>query len=229
MKRYNGRGIEHLYNLGVLGPDSLLIHCTYTDNREIAILAETNTPVAHCPIAGAWSGRSVVAPVPQMLERGITVGLGTDSVATNDSLDLFQAMKFCALIHKVNLGDRSVMPAEKVLEMSTIDSAKALQLDHEIGSLESGKKADIILLDIYSPGLTPSFTPVKNIVYGVGSGNAVSSVIINGEIVMSDHEIKTIDENEIYEKNENKSREFLQSTGHLEPKSRYLKSSWKYI
>ena len=104
IRQYGGRAIEYLNSLNVLGPDSLLIHCTFTSNREIPLLAQTDTPVAHCPCANAWAGRSIVTPVPSMLEAGVTVGLGTDGALTNDSLDMIHAMNFAALIHKVNYG-----------------------------------------------------------------------------------------------------------------------------
>ena len=145
LERYEGRAVEYMEELGVLGPASLLIHCTHVGDREIEILARTGTPVAHCPIANAWGGNPRVAQVPDMNNSGVTVGLGTDSVATNDSLDLFQVMKTAAILHKVNRGSTEAMTAEKVIEMSTIESAKALQLDGEVGSLEVGKKADVIV------------------------------------------------------------------------------------
>ena len=228
LRRYNGRAVEYMEDLDVLGPDSLLIHCTHVEGREISILARTGTPVAHCPIANAWGGNPVVTPVPAMIERGVTVGLGTDSVATNDSLDLFQAMKFCALIHKVNMGSSAAMTAEKALEMSTIDSAKALNLATEVGSLEAGKKADIILLDMDYPGMVPSFNPVKNLVYGLGGGGAVDTVIIDGETVMEGGEIRTLDEMEIYRRAEEVGRDLLRRLGRLGSDSPHVDTSpWK--
>jgi len=226
--RYNGRAVEYMEDLDVLGPDSLLIHCTHVEGREIRILARTGTPVAHCPIANAWGGNPVVTPVPAMLERGVTVGLGTDSVATNDSLDLFQAMKICALIHKVNMGSSAAMTAEKVIEMSTIDSAKALGLASEVGSLELGKKADVILLDMDYPGMVPSFNPVKNLVYGFGGGGAVDTVIIDGEIIKEGGTVKTLDEREVYRRAEEAGRDLLRRLGRLGPDSSHVEpSSWK--
>jgi 5-methylthioadenosine/S-adenosylhomocysteine deaminase len=230
LRRYGGRAIEYMDSLGVLGPDSLLIHCTFSDNREIAILSKTHTPVAHCPLANAWAGRAIVTAVPSMLERGVTVGLGTDGALTNNSLDQFQAMKFCALIHKVNMGDSSAMTAEKVLEMSTIDSARALNMESEVGSLEPGKKADIILLDMNSPGLTPSLLPVKNIVYSAACGTAVKTVIIDGKTVMEDGVIKTFDEERAYSEGEKAAWRMLDESGRLEWNPDYLKPSlWKYM
>jgi 5-methylthioadenosine/S-adenosylhomocysteine deaminase len=230
MNRYNKRGIEHLRNLGVLGPDTLLIHCTLITNREIAILAKTNTAVSHCPVANAWGGDPIVTPVPYMLDRGITVGLGTDGAETNDSLNLFQTMKICAMIHKVNLGDGRAMTAEKVLEMSTIDSAKAMQLDNQIGSLEKGKKADIILIDMDTPGLTPNLLTVKNLVYAASHGNSVETVIIDGKIVMEDRVIKTFDEKEALRAGEDAGQRIVRKSGHLERDPFYLTPApWKYL
>jgi len=227
--RYGGRSIEYVDALGVLGPDSLLVHCTYADNREITILAKTGTPVAHCPVANAWAGREVVTAVPSMLERGVTVGLGTDGALTNDSLDLFQAMKFCALIHKVNLGDSRAMTAEKVIEMSTIDAARALNLEKEVGSLEPEKKADVIILDMKSPGLTPGLLPVKNIVYSAANGSPVETVIVDGDVVMEEGEIRAFDEERAYEEGERAAFKLVDRSGRLDWDPDYLKPSpWRY-
>jgi len=230
LERYEGRAVEYLEDLGVLGPESLLIHCTYINDDEIDILAKTETPVAHCPNANAWGGNPVVTPVPSMLKKGVTVGLGTDSVATNDSLDLFQTMKFCALIHKVKHGSSTAMTAEKVLEMSTIDAARALSIDSQVGSIEAGKKADIIILDTYVPGLVPSFKPVKNIVYGLACGRGVKTVIIDGKIIVDNGEMKTMNEEMVYLNGEEIGRDVLRKNGNLGAKSRYLDAfPWKNI
>ena len=229
MRRYGGRVIEYLASLRVLGPDSLLIHCTFADNRDISIMARTGTPVAHCPNANAWAGRARVTAVPEMLERGVTVGLGTDGALTNNSLDLFQAMKFCALIHKVNMGSSAAMTAEKVIEMSTIHSARALQMDHEVGSLEPGKKADIIILDMKTPGLTPGLLPVKNLVYSAASGRSVETVIIDGETVMEDGVITAFDEAEAYLRGEEAAWRMMDLSGRLNGEPDYLDPTpWKY-
>ena len=228
LERYDGRAVEYMEDLGILGPSSLLIHCTYVNNEEIEILARTGTPVAHCPNANAWGGNPVVTPVPTMQEKGVTVGLGTDSVATNDSLDLFQTMKFCALIHKVKHGSGTAMTAEKVLEMTTIDAAKALNMDSEVGSLEPGKKADIILLNTHSPGFVPSFKPVKNIVYGSACGRAVETVIIDGNIVIDGGRVLTMDEDKVYRKGEKVGRDILRRNGSMNTEARYLDAApWK--
>ena len=139
-------------------------------------------------------------------------------------------MKICALLHKTNLGDGTAMTAEKVIEMSTIESAKAMQLDSELGSLEAGKKADIILLDMDSPGLTPNLLPVKNIVYSAANGNSVDTVIIDGKIVMENRVIKTFDEKEAYKAGEEAGQRLIRLSGHLERNPLYLKPlPWNYI
>jgi 5-methylthioadenosine/S-adenosylhomocysteine deaminase len=217
IERYNGRSVEYLSDLGVLGPESLLIHCgPQITNREIGILARENTPIAHCPVMNAWAGRPHITPIPDMIEKGITVGLGTDGASTNDSQDLFQAMKICALLHKVNYGNPRVLTAEKVIELSTIDAGRALQLQNSIGSIKVGKKADIIILDRYTPGLTPNLAPTKNLVYGLGSNNAVKTVIIDGKIVMENRKIRTLNEKKAFKNGEKAAKNLLELSGELD-------------
>ena len=229
LKKFKGRAVDYMESLGILGPSSLLIHCTHIDEVEIETLARTNTPVAHCPLANAYGGSSTVTPVPEMNKKGVQVGLGTDSVATNDSLDLFQVMKMDALLHKVNSGSSSAMTAEKVLEMSTIESAKALQLENEVGSLEPSKKADLIILKRDHPGMTPSLNPVKNIVYGTGNNRPIDLMMVDGKILLQDGVVNTIDEQRVYEKVESKSRELMEKLGRLDEYKTLNTSPWKLV
>jgi 5-methylthioadenosine/S-adenosylhomocysteine deaminase len=222
LRWYGGRAMEYLNSLDVLGPDSLLVHCTFTTNREIPILAQTGTPVAHCPCANAWAGRSIVTPVPSMLGMGVTVGLGTDGAMTNNSLDMFHTMNFAALINKVNYGTTKAMTAEKVLNMSTRLAAKALRLDEKVGSLEAGKKADIVLVDMKTPGMAPAILPVKNLVYSATS-TCVDTVIINGKTVMMERKLLTLDEEKIVEEAEKQAWRLLEGSGHLERYPEFLK------
>ena len=117
-------------------------------------MADTGTSIAHCPVSNAKLA-SGVAPVPEMLAAGVTVGLGTDGPVCNNSLTLFEEMKFASLIQKATRLDATALPADQILRMATINGAKALGLDHEIGSLEVGKKADLLLLDLAKANLTP--------------------------------------------------------------------------
>jgi len=227
LARFGGRSIEYLQHLGVLGPTTKIVHCLHDiTEREIDILAETQTSVAHCPVANA-KGRARVVPVPRMLEKGVTVGLGTDSTLGND---MFLQMKACAFLHKVNDGDIRVMPAEKAIELATIDSAKSMQLDAELGSLETGKKADIILLSMDAPGFTPNLLPVKDFVYTAANGSMVDTVIIDGQIVMEGRVIKTFDETAVLRAGEDAARRVMRAAGHLERDPSYLTPPpWKYV
>lgn len=214
--------MEYLNSIGVLGPDSLLVHCTFTTNREIPILAQTGTPVAHCPCANAWAGRSIVTPVPSMLDMGVTVGLGTDGAMTNNSLDMMHAMNFATLINKVNYGTTKAMTAERILNMSTRLAAKALCIDEKIGSLEKGKKADIVLVDMKAPGMAPALLPVKNLVFSATS-TCVDTVIINGKTVMDGRELVTLDEEKVVEEAEKQAWRLVEGSGHMNRYPEFLK------
>lgn len=220
--RYGGRAIEYLNSINVLGPDSLLIHCTFTTNREIPILAQTKTPVAHCPCANAWAGRSIVTPVPSMIEASVNVGLGTDGALTNNSLDMLHTMNFATLINKVNYGSTRAMTAERVLEMSTIMAAKALCIDDKVGSIELGKKADLVLVDLKALSMAPAILPIKNLIYSASS-NCIDTVIINGKKVMEKRMLLTIDEEKAVEEAEKQAWRLLESSGHLDKNPDFLK------
>jgi len=142
---------------------------------------------------------SGVAPIPELLARGVTVGLGTDGCASNNNLDLFQEMDTAAKLDKVYRLDPTVMPSNVVLEMATLGGAKVLGLEREIGSLEVGKKADIIILDLHRPHLQPIYNIVSNLVYSA-TGADVRDVIIDGKLVMQDRKLLTIDEETVLQK-----------------------------
>ena len=222
LRRYGGRAMEYLNSIGVLGPDSLLVHCTFTTNREIPILAQTCTPVAHCPCANAWAGRSIVTPVPSMLDMGVIVGLGTDGAMTNNSLDMIHAMNFATLINKVNYGTTKAMTSERILNMSTKLAAKALCSDEMVGSLEKGKKADIVLVDMNAPGMAPALLPVKNLVFSATS-TCVDTVIINGKTVMESRELVTLDEEKVVEEAEKQAWRLVEGSGHMDRYPEFLK------
>jgi 5-methylthioadenosine/S-adenosylhomocysteine deaminase len=139
---------------------------------------------------------SGVAPVPEMLASGLTVGLGTDGCASNNNLDLFMEMDMAAKIHKVNTMDPTVMDAITVLKMATIGGATVLGLEDFTGSLEVGKKADIIVVDTYQPHLVPMYNPFSHLVYAA-NGNDVRDTIINGRLVMEDRDLLTLDLDEV--------------------------------
>ena len=207
--KYGKGPVEHLEGLDFLGPHLIAAHCVHLLDDEIQLLAEKGVKVIHNPESNMKLA-SGIAPVPAMLSQGITVGLGTDGCASNNDLDLFSEMDTAAKLHKIHTMDTTVMDALTVLKMATIEGAKALGIDSITGSLERGKKADIIVLDINKPHLTPMYNAFSHIVYSA-RGSDVSHTIINGRLVMAEGKILTMDINEVIKKAGNCSRQVLES------------------
>ena len=184
------RSLAMLDHYGILGERTLLAHCVSLNSEEIARVADTGTSIAHCPVSNAKLA-SGVAPVPEMLAAGVTVGLGTDGPVCNNSLTLFEEMKFASLIQKATRLDATTLPADQILRMATINGAKALGLDHEIGSLEVGKKADLLMLDLEQANLTPVSVNEQggnllwNLVFAASSAN-VAGVWVDGRRLIDD-------------------------------------------
>ena len=151
LKHYGMRDLEHVHEIGLTGPDSILIHAVWLSPREIQLVVESDCKIAHCPVANAHLGYGV-APVAELRAQGVTVGLGTDGAASY-TYDLFEVMKMAAMLQKVKHLDAKVLTAEDALEMATVDGARVLGLDEQTGSLEPGKQADIILVDFDHPHL----------------------------------------------------------------------------
>ena len=189
--------VRHLENLGLLDRDTICVHCVWLEPEEIEILASTGAHVSTCPQSNMKLG-SGIAPLKEMLAAGIPVGLGTDGCASNNRLDMFFEMDMCAKLHKVKDLDAAALPAAMVLEMATIGGARVLGLEKEIGSLEPGKKADIILIDCRQPHLQPFYHP-GNLVYAANGGD-VATVIIDGKLVMQNRKILTFDVEEVLTK-----------------------------
>ena len=197
-KKYGATPVKHLQNLDLLSPSLIACHCVWLTEEEMDILARFGVRVVHNPESNMKLA-SGVAPVPDLLARGIPVGLGTDGCASNNNLDLFQEMDFAAKLHKVHRLDPTVMPAQTVLEMATIGGARVLGMEKEIGSLEVGKKADIIILDLNRPHLQPVYNIVSHLVYSA-TGADVRDVIIDGKLVMENRKLLTIDEKAVLHK-----------------------------
>jgi 5-methylthioadenosine/S-adenosylhomocysteine deaminase len=200
MKKYGRLPVQLLHDRGILGSKTVLAHCVWVTPTEIEIMAATGTGVAHCPVSNMKLA-SGVAPIPECLASGVKVGLGTDGVKENNNLDMFEEMKFASLLQKVHHLDATKMPAEQTLRLATIYGAKTLGLEDEIGSLEKGKKADIILVNIKRPHMTPQLyvnyaNIVSNIVHS-SSGADVDTVLVNGKIVVENHKILNTDEEEL--------------------------------
>jgi cytosine/adenosine deaminase-related metal-dependent hydrolase len=196
-------------NLDTLGPDALLSHSTKLTAEEIAICKETDTKIVHNPSAVmSMTGR---CPVPELLDAGVTVMLGSDGVAPDRSYDMFRHMFQCMRYHRRHYRDPSYLPAGKVLEMVTIDAARALGLENEIGSLEAGKKADVILIDMVKPHLYPLNMPVHRIAY-FANGSDVDTVIVDGRILMENREVTMVDETEILDRAQEETERMLNRT-----------------
>ena len=194
-ERFDRTPVEHLAELGVLAPNVLACHCVELSENDIALLQRFDVKVAHNAESNMKLA-SGVAPIPRLIDEGICVGMGTDGCASNNDLDLFLEMDTVAKLHKAKTLDPTVMDASTVLKMATIRGAKALGFDQVIGSLETGKKADLIIIDPNKPHLTPMYNPVSHLVYAA-MGSDVTTSIINGTVVMEGGKIKTMDINKV--------------------------------
>lgn len=183
--------VAYAHELGILGPEALLSHSTDLTNDEIRICADTDTKIAHNPSAiASVLGR---CPAPELIAAGVTVGLGSDATAPDRSGDMFRHMQQCMHYHRRHFRDPKVMPAGKVLAMATIDGAKALGMEREIGSLEKGKKADVILVDLTRPHTYPPHMPLFRLV-NFCNGNDVTTVICDGRIALKNRKPVFVDE-----------------------------------
>ncbi len=197
-QKYGKSAVSFLKDIGYLNGRFIAFHCVYLSRDDMKLLAAHKCRVSHNP-ASNMKLASGVAPVPDMLQAGITVGLGTDGCASNNNLDMIKEMSTAAKLHKVARLDPTVMDARTVLRMATIEGAKVLGMEKITGSLEVGKKADIIIIGLNEPHLTPLYSEYSHLVYAA-SGADVDTVLINGRIVMENRKLLTIDENEVLEK-----------------------------
>jgi 5-methylthioadenosine/S-adenosylhomocysteine deaminase len=197
-KQYGKRPVDHLESLGLFSSPLIACHCVWLTGEEMDLLARRKVRVVH-NLESNLKLASGVAPVPELLSRGVVVGLGTDGCASNNNLDLFQEMDFVAKVHKAHRLDPTVMPAQAVLEMATLGGARVLGMEKEIGSLEVGKKADVIILDLNKPHLQPVYNIVSHLVYSA-TGADVRDVIIDGKVIMENRKLLTLEEEEILRK-----------------------------
>ena len=205
------RNINYLDSVGVSGEHVALAHCVHLTNAEIQLLKRTGTHVVHCPSSNLKLG-SGIAPVTKLLEEGISVSLGADGAACNNRLDMFTEMRTAALLQKALHGPE-VLPASRVLRMATIDGARALGLEAEIGSLEVGKRADVAVVNMDRLHTSPESDIVSRLVYAAEASD-VQSVVIDGRMVMGDRKLLTIDEAETVAE-ANLQSELLQSRAGL--------------
>lgn len=204
--------IQHLHGLGLLGPHFIIAHGLTADDRDLEILRQVGTGIAHCPQAYAHVGGWPFPSVDQWLAAGIHVGLGTDGAASNNDLDLFDEMRFATLVRKLFARDGRVLPAEQVLRMATIEGAHLLGLAEEIGSLEVGKKADLILVDTRQPHFYPYHNLPAHLVYSAG-GADVDLVMVDGQVLLEDGRFTTFDLDEVLDRAQREFEAYLKRAG----------------
>jgi len=210
LERYGKRTVDRLHDIGLLGPDVILAHCVHVDDDEIRLIRETGAKVAHNPMSNMLNAVGV-APIVKMLREGIPVGLGNDGYI----FDGFENIRAAYLLHKMYHRDPRVITPEAVLEMATLKSAELYGVEKELGSLEVGKKADLIIVS-----LKRSSTPVvSESVYGhlinTVSGRDVETVIVDGKVIMEKHQVKTVDEEKIVETAQSAAKVLWEKLGAL--------------
>ena len=205
------RNVAYLDSLGLIGRHVVLAHCVHLDAAELETLVNTQTNVAHCPSSNLKLG-SGIAPISTMLDRGISVSLGADGAACNNRLDMFTEMRSMALLQKALQGPEAV-PAKQALRIATSGGAKALGLEKQIGSLETGKRADVIVVNVNSVHATPhARNLVSALVYSAQTTD-VQSVVIDGKVVMRDRNLATLDEKAVLEDASRASAELTKRAG----------------
>jgi 5-methylthioadenosine/S-adenosylhomocysteine deaminase len=198
--RYNKRPVEHLEDLGFLDDTVLAAHCVWLDDREIELLAKRKVGVSHC-IESNLKLASGFAPVVKMLAAGVKVTFGTDSAGSNNDLNIISEMSTSAKVHKALSNNPTAINARTVVRMATRWGAEVLGLGDKIGSLEKGKIADILTINLKKPHLTPIYNPYSHIVYAAMASD-VRTVMVNGRIVVDEGRLVTADESEILRKAE---------------------------
>ena len=186
---------NYLDSLKVLDSKVLAVHCVWLNERDIQIIKEREVKISHNPVSNLKLA-SGISPVPKLLENKVTVSLGTDSACSNNSPDMFEVMKITALLHKGISLSPTVTSAKQVFKMATIEGAKALNWEREIGSIEAGKKADIVIVNFKKPHLSPLYDEISHLVYSVKSAD-VETVLIDGKIVVENRKVKTVNVNHV--------------------------------
>jgi 5-methylthioadenosine/S-adenosylhomocysteine deaminase len=196
VEEHGVRPLEYADDVGLLGPETFLAHCVHVDDAEIDLLAETGTGVAHCP-ASNMKLASGMAPIQEMCDAGVRVGLGTDGAASNNDLDVFDEMRDAAMVGKLAAEDASAMAADTVLDIATRGGADLLGIDS--GRIEAGTNADLAVVDLDRPHLTPGHDLVSHLVYAARGGD-VRHTVCNGQVLMRDREVLTLDEATVLER-----------------------------
>jgi cytosine/adenosine deaminase-related metal-dependent hydrolase len=208
------RPVEHLEKLGALGENVLLAHVIDLDDREIDAIARTGTKTVMVPTAALKMGSRMTrtAKLPEMVARGICVSLGTDAGNNSNLLETLRAMYLVTVLYKDARGTTGVVPAEMAVELATLQGARALGLEREIGSLEVGKRADLVLFDTRRPEWRTLFNPVNTLVYGA-DGRSVHTVIVDGRVVVENHRACFVDEDALIDRVQALGQRLLERTG----------------
>jgi cytosine/adenosine deaminase-related metal-dependent hydrolase len=222
LARHGLRPTEYLESIGVLGPNALLAHALGLDEAEIECLARTGTAVTMCPSTAAKGGRGVPehGRMPELLAKGVRVALGCDSPNNSNYLDLVRSMNMAAVQYKDARQDTRQIPAETALEMATITGARALGLGDDLGSIEPGKKADLVLFDTQRPEWQALFNPVNNLVYAA-DGRSVHTVIVDGRVVVDAYRQAFVDEPGLFARVQEIGERLQARTGITFPRSRW--------
>ncbi|WP_237690698.1 amidohydrolase family protein [Paenibacillus caui] len=195
MQNYGMRNLELLNDIGLLGDKTQVVHGIWLDDGELETIAKHKATVVHCPVSNMYLA-SGVARVPEMQRMGINVALGTDGPGSNNCQDNLEVLKFTACLHKVNALDATLLPPMDVLRMATINGARAMGREDELGSLEPGKKADVVTVDLMKAHIAPVHRVSSALVYNA-NGNDVDLVIVNGQIAVESGKCTLVDEAEI--------------------------------
>jgi 5-methylthioadenosine/S-adenosylhomocysteine deaminase len=193
LKQHGVRPLERLARLGLLGPNFIGVHAVHLNDAEIESLAAHGCHVAHCPTSNLKLA-SGIAPVSRLVRAGVNVGLGTDGAASNNRLDLFAEMRLAALLAKGTSGDAAALPAADALQAATLNAARALNLDSQIGSIVPGKRADLVAVDLHALSSQPVFDPISHLVYVAGRED-VTHVWVDGKLKLNDRRLVDIGQN----------------------------------
>jgi len=205
---YNQTPTQYLYHLGLFEQAHVLLaHSVHLNRKDISLLRGIRGGVSHNPVSNLKLGCGI-APINEMMNLGITVGLGTDGAGSATTLDMFEEMKAAAWLQKLDYGDPTVLPAQTASKMATRNSAKLLQIDHEVGTLAVGKKADLILVQMNKPHLQPIHNIDSLLAYSA-NGSDVDTTIVNGKVLMKHRQLLTIDEEELLNQVEVRSKRIV--------------------
>jgi cytosine/adenosine deaminase-related metal-dependent hydrolase len=214
LSEFGERPFVHLDRLGVLGPDAVAVHCVYVDDDEVSLLAASGTNVAHCPATAlkVAYGVSQVGKFPEMLAAGVHLCVGTDGNNAANFSDLYRAAYLVAGLHKDARRDPTLFPAETAFEMATLGGARALLMADEIGSIEAGKRADLVLHDRDRPEWNPLLNIANQLVYSI-DGRSVHTVFVDGKKVVADHRPVAVDTDQLYRQAEHSARALIARAG----------------